>query len=348
MSNSSAASTPGGPLLLPDLHFDNSLGALLVGGLVSFALYGVTFAQTYIYYERRHSDRPFIKILVFTLWILDTFDAALIGHLLYHYMVTNYINPSAMLSPVWSILIHVLVTTHQSPKSITDFIVRMMFSRRILKLSGSYVLTGVVVAISFVDLICGLIITGKAFGLSTYAELESISKLFYLNFAAGTAGDLYVALVLCYFLHSSRTGFKRTDSLINILIIYTVNTGLITALDAAAGMITYIVMPSNFIFIGFYLNLSRFYVNSYLASLNARDIIREKSSGNIVSIQLSRLTNSFRTHDIETGVTTPSSTTTMMPKRSASRNHAHLNEVNITVDTVVDRDCDKEQGCYAE
>ncbi|KZT19411.1 hypothetical protein NEOLEDRAFT_968978 [Neolentinus lepideus HHB14362 ss-1] len=260
MSRSSETFSSGGPLLQTDLPFDNSLGAILVGGLVSFTLYGITFTQTYIYYERRHSDRPLLKRLVFILWILDTFDTALIGHLLYHYMVTNYVNPLALLSPVWSVLIHVLIT------SITDFIVRIMFSRRILKLSGSYVLTGAVVAISLIDLICGLIITGKAFAISTYMGLTSISKLFYLNFAAGTAGDLYVALVLCYFLHTSRTGFKRTDSLINTLIVYTVNTGLLTALDAAAGMITYIVMPDNLIFIGFYLNLSKFYVNSYLAS----------------------------------------------------------------------------------
>lgn len=339
-ANTTVPSTPGGPLVpMPVLHFDNSLGAMLVGGLVSFALYGITFTQTYIYYERRHNDRPFIKLLVLALWLLDTFDTALIGHILYHYMVTNFANPLGMQSPVWSLLIHVLVT------SVSDFIVRIMFSRRILKLSGSFVLTGAVVAISFVDLICGLIITGKAFGIHTYEGLDSISHLFYINFAAGTLGDLYVALVLCYFLHSSRTGFKRTDSLINILIIYTVNTGLITALDAAAGMITYIVMPDNFIFIAFYLNLSKFYVNSYLASLNARDIIREKSSGNIVSIQLSRLTNSLRTADIETGASS-SPTTLVEPKRSASQRR--LDEVNITVETIVDRSDGKERAYFGK
>lgn len=41
------------------------------------------------------------------------------------------------------------------------------------------------------------------------------------------------------------------------LIVYTVNTGMLTAIDAAAGMITYAVMPTNLVFLAFYLNLSK-------------------------------------------------------------------------------------------
>ncbi|EEB91278.1 hypothetical protein MPER_10390, partial [Moniliophthora perniciosa FA553] len=50
-------------------------------------------------------------------------------------------------------------------------------------------------------------------------------------------------------------------------------------IDAALGMICYAVMPNNFIFLGFYLLLSKLYLNSYLACLNARDSLREKSNG---------------------------------------------------------------------
>lgn len=32
---------------------------------------------------------------------LDTFDSVLNGHFLYHYMVTNFANPLAMMIPVW-------------------------------------------------------------------------------------------------------------------------------------------------------------------------------------------------------------------------------------------------------
>ena len=51
--------------------------------------------------------------------------------------------------------------------------------------------------------------------------------------------------------------FSRTDSVLVTLIMYTVNTGMLTAMDAAAGMVCYAVMPTNLVFIGFYLNLSK-------------------------------------------------------------------------------------------
>ncbi|KAJ7649234.1 hypothetical protein B0H17DRAFT_1102534 [Mycena rosella] len=124
--------------------------------------------------------------------------------------------------------------------------------------------------------------------MQTFSQVDSLSSLMFLNFAAGTSSDLSVALALCYLLRGSRTGFQRTDSLIRVLMMYTVNTGLIVALDATAGMFSYVFMPHNFIFLGFYLLLSKLYLNSYLAILNARTGLREKLD-DPKSIHLSRM-----------------------------------------------------------
>ncbi|SJL12645.1 uncharacterized protein ARMOST_16074 [Armillaria ostoyae] len=146
------------------------------------------------------------------------------------------------------------------------------------------------------------------FGISSYLELDTLSSLLYLNFAAGTTSDVSVALALCYYLYTSRTGFQRTDSLITILMAYTVNTGLVVAVDAALGILTYAAMPHNLIFLGFYLLLSKrgcptiyglgrelitgtVYLNSYLASLNARQGLREMSN-QPVSIQFTNFAQS--------------------------------------------------------
>ncbi|RDB30082.1 hypothetical protein Hypma_013903 [Hypsizygus marmoreus] len=271
---------------LPTPAFDNTLGALLVGGLVAMALWGVTCVQTFTFFTRRSRDRLPFKLGIAFLWALDTFDSALNGHILYHYLVSNYLNPLAISKPVWSVIIHVAIT------SISDFFIRSMFAMRFYRLSkGNIPVTAWVMAVSITDLVCGIVITAKAFGIESYLELDKLSSLLYLNFAAGTTSDLSVALGLCYLLFTSRTGFRRTDTLINILMIYTVNTGLIVALDAALGMITYIVMPNNFVFLGFYLLLSKLYLNSYLATINAREDLREKID-DPVSIHLSQISRS--------------------------------------------------------
>ncbi|EGO19805.1 hypothetical protein SERLADRAFT_418117, partial [Serpula lacrymans var. lacrymans S7.9] len=231
---------------------DSTLGALLVGGLVAAAFWGVTCAQTLIYFQHSSSDRLSLKLFVSFLWVLDTFDSCLTSHILYWYFVKNYFNPSAIASPVWSVLIHVAIT------SLTDVLIRAMYARRVYQLSGhSILLTAVVVAISLLDLICGFMITVKAFKLGSFAELNTISGLMYTNFAAGFSGDLFVAVVLCYYLWRSRTGFRGTDTLVKSLVSYIITTGLLTAVDASLGMIFYIVMPNNFVFIAFYFNLAK-------------------------------------------------------------------------------------------
>ncbi|KAI0067123.1 hypothetical protein BV25DRAFT_1280187 [Artomyces pyxidatus] len=278
-----------GPVIPVDpfagIAWDNKLGALLVGGLVGGVLYGITCMQGYIYYERCVSDRWPMKTFVGALWALDTFDFAITGHILYWYLVTNFTNPLALAGKPVCLSAHVLVTC------ITNFSIRLMFGRRIWRLSNRNIfLTAGIVATSSVDIIVGLIITAKTLKFSTIADLSKESTLFYINFASGFGSDVYVAVVLCWYLARSRTGFnKRTDSVISVLMLYTINT------DAFLGMILYILMPNNFIFIAFYLQLSKLYTNAYLATLNNRGTLRDKSDGDgIVSIHLSRFTEPSR------------------------------------------------------
>ncbi|KIP12265.1 hypothetical protein PHLGIDRAFT_328316 [Phlebiopsis gigantea 11061_1 CR5-6] len=65
--------------------------------------------------------------------------------------------------------------------------------------------------------------------------------------------------------------------MINTLLIYIVNTGLLTSIVAVAAVVTSIVMPNNFIFVSIYFVISELYSNSMLTSLNARQRLRKHS-----------------------------------------------------------------------
>jgi len=282
-TNGSALPLGGGPDGLPLIPaVDNTLGALLVGGLAATALWGVTCVQASSFFLNGSNDRTWHKALVGFLWALDTFDTILNGHILYFYLISNYFSPQEILYPVWSVILHVAAT------ALSNFIVRGIFARRVYRLSkGNIPGTLLIVALSTTDLVVGITITAKAFGISSYLELNSLSSLMYLTFAAGTGADLSVAIALCWLLRQSRTGFKRTDSLIRVLMTYTINTGLLVALDATAGMFTYVFMPHNFVFLGCFLLLSKLYLNSYLAILNARG--RLHGNDGPTSIHLSQI-----------------------------------------------------------
>ncbi|KAG9311249.1 hypothetical protein JVU11DRAFT_8332 [Chiua virens] len=126
----------------PPFNPDSFLGSLLVGGLVAAAVWGVTSSQTYIYYQRYPKDSLTLKLIASSrsrpivlyvanhtlrlrianrwrfLWMLGTFDVCLTSHVLYHYLVINYLNPIAVVTPVWSLFLHIAVT------SVTDVVVR--------------------------------------------------------------------------------------------------------------------------------------------------------------------------------------------------------------------------------
>ncbi|KAI0030552.1 hypothetical protein K488DRAFT_87669 [Vararia minispora EC-137] len=290
--SSNPSSTSGGVIIPADpfagMAWDNTVGALLIGGLVGGVLFGLTCMQSYMYFSKYKDDRLLLRFFVAVLWLLDAVDFAFNSHTLYFFLVTNYTNPMALSGKVpWSLSSHVLITT------VVDFMIRAMFARKIFQLSNhNYLLTGSLLATSTLDLVVGIIITVRAFAISSIQNLEPLHNLFYVDFAAGTGSDLYVAVVLCYYLARSRTGFNtRTDSIVNILMLYTINTGLLTAIDAALGLITALVMPHNFVFVAFYLQLSKLYTNAYLATLNNRESLRERSTepSGFVSVHLSRI-----------------------------------------------------------
>lgn len=141
------------------------------------------------------------------------------------------------------------------------------------------------------------------FGISSYQEILKISSVLYLNFATCVAGDLSVTLSLIWLLVKSRTGFRRTDNVIDTIMLYTVNTAFIVGIDSAISAITYLIMPSNFIFMAFYLLTSKLYLNAYLAMLNARDDMR-KTIHEPASLQLSSISDGTTAIQSEKGIRT--------------------------------------------
>ncbi|KAI0821470.1 hypothetical protein BC629DRAFT_1587735 [Irpex lacteus] len=285
-------SGPGGPAGGPHRFDPNStVGALLIGGLISAILFGVTSTQSWVYYQSDHGDRRMLKAVVAVLWLLDTFDMCLIFHILYWYLITHYGDSTVLANPVWSIIAHVLVT------SFTETVVRCMFALRIWRLSHNVLLVVIILAITLTDLVACIskhrhlpvlydtennnpplaVITVKAFS-TTFATLNKLDALFYLNFSAGLAGDGLVAISLCWILHQSRTGFGKTETIVTWLMTYIINTGLFTAITASLGLILFAIQPNNFIYIAVYLQLSKLYANAYLAMLNGRTALRSHAN----------------------------------------------------------------------
>ncbi|KAF5372523.1 hypothetical protein D9758_005272 [Tetrapyrgos nigripes] len=190
--------------LLPLSSFDHILGPIVIGSLISMALWGITCVQTYNFLTGNSMDARVFKALIVFLCFL---------------------NPIAVVVPIWSAIVsfHAIwsgYATHSNTK--------------------------VHIAATLIENI-----------------RETVSGL-------RAASDLCIAGI-------------QTNSLISTLIVYSVNTGLIVTfkealihilyvsaprIDSFSVLITYIVMPTNLIFL--------VYLNSYLAVLNARQSLRDE------------------------------------------------------------------------
>ncbi|KAJ3517322.1 hypothetical protein NLJ89_g589 [Agrocybe chaxingu] len=212
-----------------------TLGAVFLGILAAAILYGITSAQTFIYFNsaRSREDTCILRSLVSFLWIIDTVHMALTVHGIYFYLVTNYGNFDTVSSPPWSVPAQGFAT------GISDFIVRCFFARRIALLYNnknyfSRALPVVITTLAVIILLLGCAFATSAYILKTFEGLKKAETLFYTSLAGAVALDMAVAASLCAFLIRSRTGVKRTDSMLSFLIAFTINTGFETFTFMAA------------------------------------------------------------------------------------------------------------------
>ncbi|KAI0643753.1 hypothetical protein C8Q79DRAFT_1002351 [Trametes meyenii] len=239
---------------------DSTMGPLLIG---------VILAAMYYYFTRYPRDPWHIKLLVTVVWTTDSIHQALISHSVYWYLITEYGNPQALFMLTRSIIIEVLFN------GFTGVFVQIFFAARIWKLSGGKLYLVIPVAI---------LITGDLH-YHTFADLTQIKGLSISINVFAAAGDVVIATILCTILHFSRTGFSKSNTLINRLMVFAVNTGLLTSICACLSLITILSLPNTFIYITFFFLVGRLYCNSLMATLNARKSLRE-ASGNDVSVSL--------------------------------------------------------------
>ncbi|TFK79458.1 hypothetical protein K466DRAFT_606132 [Polyporus arcularius HHB13444] len=233
---------------------DETMGALLVGVILSAIFWGVSCCQMYYYYSQYRDDALPLKVLVLAVWVTDSAHQGLISHSIYTYLVSDYGNPVAITLLNESIIVEVMFN------AMTGLLVQSFFVLRVWRLCGRklYLVAPVVLLIA-----------------AEFGEHDGLSIC--MNIFAAVA-DVTIAAILCTLLHRSRTKFARSNHLINKLTVFAVNTGLLTSVCACASLLTFFVIPKSFIYITFYFLIGRLYCNSLLATLNARKSLSGRST----------------------------------------------------------------------
>lgn len=259
------------PSFPPGVTINNTLGAILVGFAVSCIVYGILTTQIYVYFTRYPSDRPVYKFLVLLILALETADQSFIGHVVYHYGISNFDNLIAVLQATvtWSFIMQ------QAVGALVGCIVKTYFALRVWRFSQrNYFVTGLILLLTYGQMGLAMTFTCKAFQLASVFSVVQLRVLGTITLGVGVLTDLVTSGALIFYLLRLRTGYQQSDSLVHSLVRYTINTGAVTTAVSSATVVLYNLMPHNLVFIGTYFILSKLYAISFLATLNTRRILK--------------------------------------------------------------------------
>ncbi|KAI9060725.1 hypothetical protein FKP32DRAFT_1678681 [Trametes sanguinea] len=282
-----------------------TIGAVALGVVLGIMLYGLTIHQVYRYIKMYPLDKPALKMFVALILLLETLHTALWLIAGYHYLIEQPFVTVASLNGHWSVRLTVLIT------AFTVCTTECYYASRIYIMGPRWRLMVIPAVILILIAKCRLIFFPKlhpllnisvslsgfaiAAGVEAFQVTNKVSDFERLNWlvatAYGVAGltDVILAVSLVIVFHRSRTGSKRMNTVLDLLITYTVNTGVLTSICSMLAFLFAIILPGNLIYAGVSIVGTKLYANSVLAVLNSRQYINERWMDDFDSIHLPEL-----------------------------------------------------------
>ncbi|KAJ7906905.1 hypothetical protein B0H13DRAFT_2332947 [Mycena leptocephala] len=248
-----------------------TLGAYQIGILLSYVLFGVTTTQMYIYYTRFPNDPLKLKSLVAFVWACEFAHALCIGHNLYVWTISSYGHPERVLGRAPdSFGVSIFLS------GVIAVCVPAFFSFRIYTLSKQLYIPVLTWTMVFLRLLGTSVLFVATFQMkSLLASIAQWEWLTTATLSVGMANDLTIAASLVLILHKQRhNGLKRTAVLVDKMILWTLETGMLTSVTSVVELACYVTMKDNFFWMAIFVVLPRTYSNSFLASLNSRATLR--------------------------------------------------------------------------
>ncbi|KAJ3986803.1 hypothetical protein F5890DRAFT_1472729 [Lentinula detonsa] len=144
--------------------------------------------------------------------------------------------------------------------------------------------------------------------------------LFTSGLFVSAVTDIIISVARYYYLRNLKQGYLPTQEVVDAVVVFTINDGFLTCAVVIASIGCWLGMPHNFVYLGIYFTISKFYSNSVLATLNLRNWYRHQYTWNHpLGLSMIRATNSdgSRIHAHERA-------TSMLPTSGSSPSkHAH-------------------------
>ncbi|KAJ3507893.1 hypothetical protein NLJ89_g6048 [Agrocybe chaxingu] len=207
-------------------------GWMLVGLALNILLMGVMIAQIYMYYTQYRDDTWWLKAMVAAVFLLDIINTAFLFTYIYRSLITFFGDVQFLAQVDWTLATGAWTT------GVIAAIVQLFFAWRIFVLTRNWVYVVVIGSLALAG--CGASIavpvkTGLSFPVSRIHEVKPAVTVWL---ASDVAADIIITTVLVWYLvsqvlHKHKSGFKRSDMVVDRVIRFTLQTGLLTVVFAS-------------------------------------------------------------------------------------------------------------------
>ncbi|KAF8212837.1 hypothetical protein K438DRAFT_1957427 [Mycena galopus ATCC 62051] len=258
---------------LASFDVNGTLGAIQIGVSVSYVLFGVATTQTYIYYSRFPDDSRMLKALTAFVWFCDIAHTLCLGQSLYTFTILDYAHPERLAGPPPRSLCASTLFSGLTAASVQAF-----FSYRIYSFNKKVYIPSVIWFMAFLHLSGRIVIfitSLRTPSLNVY--VTQWEWLITTNWIISVVSDVVITTTLVVILHRQRSDIMRrkTAALVDKLILWTIETGMLTSASSILMLAFFVGMKSNYVWIAFYAITTRLFSNSLLARRVGRSLEQE-------------------------------------------------------------------------
>ncbi|KAF9064115.1 hypothetical protein BDP27DRAFT_1450941 [Rhodocollybia butyracea] len=248
----------------------SSLGAIIIGFPLALVFSGILIAQTTFYFRSPNpSDTWRMSLLVITFLVFDLLHSILLWNSAWEWFITKS-GSNADLIPT-TMALTILVT------GISTFAAHSVYSWRIFRFSGrNYWITVPIVVFATLRVVSAIVTTAYMIKTKSFERFRNeIGWVFTTGLVLSCVVDILIAGIMTLILKQNRAQFSTLHSVIDTLVLYTLETGSITAITTIAASITWFTVSlPNLAFLALYFIIVKLYANSVLAMLNSRMSLR--------------------------------------------------------------------------
>jgi hypothetical protein len=216
----------------------------------------------------------YVRYMVLFLFILDTFHSASVIYMAWYYTVTNYDNPAALAVAEWPYTLTPIGTV------LTALVTQLLLGFRIWRLTSSKFLYSMVILLAIPSFILGMACSIEAWTVKFLSEIPlRIIPVVIGWLTMQVVVDAFITITLVIVFSRSRTGFRKTDSVLKRLIRGAIQTGLFAGIFSMADLITFIVLPNTELYAMFTIPIGRIYTNTLLDTLLTRELLKAELDG---------------------------------------------------------------------